>query len=109
MIEIKTTKIVSKNGKKQYRIESIKGVISKDLLPSDVYLKGKPCFWRNGEIYTLDNTAGYIYMYRGIVIAEKFFLEIIEDIKRAGIQLHILNNEKREIEKTWKGEDTFII
>lgn len=45
----------------------------------------------------------------GLTYPEDYFQKKLETIKNAGQRLHEINVRVRELERTWTGEETFVI
>lgn len=112
-MDIKVVKFVDKDNQKSYRIIGINGVFMKSKLPAE-YLGEEPHFYRDNlwakyHLHRKTDTSREVTITCGSQFTEKLFESILEDIKISGKRLEVINDERRKTEKTWKGEETFII
>ncbi|HZK58081.1 MAG TPA: hypothetical protein VFD17_07205 [Clostridia bacterium] len=113
MIEIKTEKLVER-GEKMRKIIAIDGVMENEDLPKE-YLNGYPCVKNNCEksLVILDEKEkGYVAAYSfviGHIYTERCFREVLKVMYAAGDRLHQLRQKEKELKKTWRGDDTFLV
>ena len=110
-IRISTEKIVFR-GQKARKITGIEGVIASEKLPFE-YVEGYPRIkwissWGGGlEIYGEDGD--YMSLFLDEIYTEAEFQTRLKWIEKAGERLYEIRKKEKELKKSWKGEETFII
>lgn len=105
-IKIVTDKLVPPSGVPSRKIISIEGVLKREELPSAYFLGDGPRIYKT-EMGYIDLPSGYLVQNE--VYNEDQFQSHLAKIREAGARLHEINSKIRELKKTWKGEETFLI
>lgn len=111
--KLKVEKFVER-GEKKWRILGWEGCMRREETPKEYtsYSK-KPWFYLSS--YTdkiIVNVPIYDYNYNirvGNEYEESEFNELLDTMLKAGIRLHTLREEVKELEKNWRGKETFVI
>ena len=109
-IEIKTKKVIlaNKEGFPEGReILSIKMLEHQDL-PFD-YIKIQPSCWYHKENGQIWNSSGHMIFGVGSCMSEGEFRLCDTYLRKCGENLTNINEKIRAKEKTWYGEETFVI
>ena len=111
-IVIKTEKVVERGVAKRMILEI--NALGREELPVE-YLRGTPCCYRNTNYNQSPVLCGTneqinpILTVNHTVREEEFQSKYLPWIKGSGARLREINDRIRELEKAWKGEETFII
>lgn len=109
-IKIETEKFV-KGGEPYRRILSITGMLRKEELPQK-YLDGSPKFY----LRTGDAGVDYVWfdtcipdLKVGGVVSEPSFQGMVEYMCKAARRLYQVNQQIRELERTWQGCEVVVV
>ncbi len=104
-IVIKTEKIVDQ-GRQMYKVIRIKA-LNYNQLPSIYFTKGPYCYKRDNELCIFNKVA--MGVVEGCQYSKTDMDDFIEIVKKCGDRLMKINQELKEANKDWHGEEIFTI
>ena len=108
MIKIVVDNILGEDLNKERKIKEIKA-LSYEQLPKAYLRKEASVYLKDGTLYIKLMGTFWRFIEEGEVYKESHFQNKLEVLRKAKKMLKEVNEKVNEIEKSWCGEDTFII
>lgn len=103
-VRILTKKCINNNGEKAREVIEIAAPCKEEF--PEGFFNGcnlKRCTYDNNKVFYVDGSTVFV----GEIISEVKFAEILSDIKLCLDEMRSRLKEREELEKTWKGSETF--
>ena len=107
-IEIKTEKVLESGGAMKRRVLYIRAARKSELPPE--YFEATPAVWLEvSPSFKLCNNAGASPLICNNDYSEAIFQGCLDRARRAGERLRAINESRRALLRSWRGEETFVI